>query len=182
MQYFFLVEGETEQALVNALYIGQVRVVNLWCLPRRKIFTLLRVIPHKSAKVMVVCDTDRVDPLSCSNFIANFNSLVSHVGAENVALFQQSGNLEHELLYCMGIQRARLWAIFNRATGDAQLKKHILSDRLLLQHLHSNGFDVDKLWGRPNCHHLKPLSAYIRTSKTCAWLQLRPEAKTLMRV
>ena len=64
MQYFFLVEGETEQALVNALYIGQVKVVNLWCLPRRKIFTLLRVIPYKSVKVMVVCDTDRVDLLS----------------------------------------------------------------------------------------------------------------------
>lgn len=101
----FLVEGETEERLIKTYYIGQIKVVNLWSLPHKKINTIIRLIAKKSTKVFVVCDTDKINPVSCQNFLKNFHEIKRHVGINNISLLQQTSNFEHELLYCMGIKR-----------------------------------------------------------------------------
>lgn len=158
----FLVEGETEERLIKTYYIGQVKIVNLWSLPHKKINTITRLIPQKGIKVFIVCDIDNT--VSCQNFLKNFHEIKRHVGVKNIYLLQQTKNFEHELLYCMGIKRKKLYEIFNNATSDEKLKRNFLSENDLLAKLKSNGFDIKKLWSREICQSLVELKDFQKSS------------------
>lgn len=160
----FLVEGQTEQKLVNTLYLGQVRIADLWSLKNSKISSINRLITPNT-HVYVVCDTDATDDGRCQNFIKNFYAIERHVGKANITLLQQTSNLESELLYCMSIKRKDLYGQFNNASGNSQFKRNFISERKLLDKLTSNNFDVDKLWEKPVCSCLNSLSLYRLTAK-----------------
>lgn len=157
---YFIVEGETEEFLVKKLFLGKVVVLNLWTLKNNKINSLLRVIPPKSSKVFIVCDTDCISNISRGDFITNFHSLKKHVGSKNIVLFQQNRNLEDELIKCLGINKRQLYSLFNRASGNQQLKSNFLQEKSLVKKLMDNGFQQQKLWDSNLCKELKELEEF----------------------
>ena len=173
MQYIFLVEGDTEKHLVSSLFLGRIQIVNLWSLPNHKIHTVTRPISKKESKVFVVCDTDQINVPGCQNFIKNFHDIKNHVGKSNIVLFQQNRNFEHEILYCLNMQRKQLQEIFNRASGEQQLKKNFIAEKKLLQKLEDHGFNLSKLWSRDLCRELDCLREFKKAVNTCC--TLRPE-------
>lgn len=171
MQYIFLVEGETEEKLVKVLFVGQIRRVNLWSLPNRKIGTIIRPIPQNNTRVLVICDTDQT---ACyDNFIKNFHEIKRHVGKNNIFLLPQTQNFEHEMLFCLSTKRKDLQKMFNNASGEQQLKKHFIEEKRLLEKLESQGFNLSKLWSRELCSVLSELKEFRKELRNCC--TLRPE-------
>jgi len=171
MQYIFLVEGETEEKLVKVLFVGQTRRVNLWSLPNKKIGTIIRPIPQNNTRVLVICDTDQT---AChDNFIKNFHEIKRHVGKNNIFLLPQTQNFEHEMLFCLNTKRKDLQEMFNKASGEQQLKKHFIEEKRLLEKLESQGFNLSKLWSRELCSVLSELKDFRKELRNCC--HLRPE-------
>ena len=172
-QNLFLVEGQTEEKLVKALYLGQVKVVDLWSLNNSKIDSINRSI-SKGTQVFVICDVDAINPTRCQNFLKNFQDIGKYVGRQNIAIIQQTNNFEHELLYCMSLRRKDLYEKFNNASGDAQLKKNFIAERKMLEKLMSNNFDINKLWSKSICSNLEELTDCKLTARDIRCL-LRPD-------
>ena len=171
MQYIFLVEGETEEKLVNSLFVGKTKKVNLWSLPHKKIGTIIRQIPQNNTRVMIICDTDQT--AGHENFIKNFHVIKEHVGKNNIFLLPQTHNFEHEMLFCLNTNRKDLQEMFNKASGEQQLKKHFIEEKRLLEKLESQGFNLSKLWSRELCSVLSKLKDFRKESRNCCIL--RPE-------
>lgn len=176
MNYIFLVEGETEEKLINSLFIGQIRKVNLWSLPNKKIGTITRPIPQNNTRVLVICDTDQT--ASYENFIKNFHEIKRHVGKSNIILLPQVKNFEHEMLFCLNVKRKELYEMFNNASGDQQFKKHFIAERRLCEKLENCKFDLSKLWSRDLCPELSELTEYRRKLNNCC--SIRPEIEKLI--
>ena len=165
-QIIFIVEGETEKKLTNTLYIGKVTIANLWNLDPKKIDSILRLIPLKGTKVFIVCDTDCIDSIKRERFIKNFHSIKSHIGKDNIVLFQQNLNLEEELLYCLNINNIKeLYSLFNNASGTGQFKRNFINEKKLSEKLRNNNFDLSKLWSRPLCPSLSELQKFYASPK-----------------
>lgn len=175
---YFIVEGETEEYLIKSFYLGTVQVLNLWTLKNEKIKSLLRLIP-RSSKVFVVYDTDSIGSVSRNDFISNFHSLKKHVGSTNILLFQQTANLEDELMRCLGIHnRKKLYELFNNASGTQQLKRNFLAEKSLVKKLLDNGFDLSKLWRGELCRELGELREFHSYPSMHDKLILRPKLNT----
>lgn len=165
-QIIFIVEGETERKLTNTLYLGAVKIFNLWDLEPEKIHHILILIPKKKVKVFIVCDTDCIDDPKKERFIKNFHSIKKHVGRNNISLFQQNLNLEDELIYCLNINnKKKLYSLFNNASGNGQFKRNFIDEKNLLAKLENNNFDLSKLWSRPLCPDLSELQEFHASPK-----------------
>ena len=91
-QILILVEGETERKLIKALNIpGRVRIVNLWENPINKILPTIN-----KQLVYIIFDTDTLKQIS---FFQN-NLRVLEKNNIDFKLFQQTNNLEDELVRC----------------------------------------------------------------------------------
>ncbi len=165
-QIIFIVEGETEKKLTNTLYLGKVTIANLWNLDPKKIDSILRLIPRKETKVFIVCDTDCIDLIKRERFIKNFHSIKSHIGKDNIFLFQQNLNLEDELLYCLNINNIKgLYSLFNNASGTGEFKRNFINEKNLSAKLVNNNFDSSKLWSSPLCPDLSRLQEFYASPK-----------------
>lgn len=171
--YLFLVEGETEEKLVQLFFLGQVKRVDLWSLKNEKIHTITRLISKKGTKVYIICDVDAINPSNCQNFLQNFHCIKRHVKEENIFILQQTNNFEHELLYSLGLKRKELYEIFH-ASGEEKLKKNFLAENQLLNKLMENNFDIKKLWIRPIHQSLSTLINFKKSAVDCKSL-LKPE-------
>lgn len=126
MKVLYLVEGETEEALLDALNVyGRVEPINLW---QTNIDKHLR--KFNWAHIYVVYDTDRVENLQ--RFLDNLNKLIKQKQLKGIC--QQTLNLEDEMAYACGISKTKLFKAFNASSANEfktlLLKTNNLKDKL----------------------------------------------------
>ena len=141
----FLVEGETEKAVVNALNVlGNPVKFNLWDKDIKKI---LRRYNPKNSIFIIIFDTDILDN------IARFNGNLKILKSSGFVyyLLPQTKNLEEELLYACSLPNNRQLIIHFGAQGlddcksiIAQLHPSVLKDKL-----ETLSLDKSRLWSRP---------------------------------
>ena len=61
-------EGETEKNLISTLFLGIVRIVNLWNTNEKALTPLFKVLDKKSV-IVIVCDTDVVTDAHKKSFV-----------------------------------------------------------------------------------------------------------------
>lgn len=145
----YLVEGETEEALIKALISnntlehGRVIIFNCWDGKAESIAR--RLSTSESNKIYIVFDTDVTN--RAKNFVHTVNYIIRY--SYQVVLLQQTKNLEEELVYsCSQIRTEnKLYFHFN-AQGPNQFKKEFLRVSNRLERLYSLGFDCDLMWRR----------------------------------
>lgn len=67
-------EGETEKNLISTLFLGRVRIVNLWNTNEKALTPLFTVLDKKSV-IIIVCDTDVVTDAHKKRFVSNINKI-----------------------------------------------------------------------------------------------------------
>lgn len=153
--YYYYVEGETEQAILEALkkkgnciQSGKVEVFNI----------LLRKIPvaktsvHKPGTVVVLLfDTDiqnsdeRVQCLKTLEY--NLKTFKASKHIKEVLCVPQVFNLEDELEYACSMNVYDLLSLKHKSTKD--FKTHLLKTTNLHEKLSDAGLDIEKLWSKP---------------------------------
>ncbi|ETD68809.1 hypothetical protein V757_09795 [Pelistega indica] len=145
---FYLVEGETEKVLLDALRKagmitpGSVHQIDCW---RTNPQAILRRLPRESAEVVIVFDTDRLDRLDSFCEVLRLLNNQYHV-----YLVQQMPNLEGELVYsCTELtKQLDLFKAFGCSSAN-EFKSNFLSTSNITQRLEQLGFDMKELWSRP---------------------------------
>ena len=134
-QILILVEGETERKLIKALNIaGRVRIVNLWENPINKILPTIN-----KQLVYIIFDTDTLKQIS---FFQN-NLRVLEKNNIDFKLFQQTNNLEDELVRCTNCKTIN--DIFN-TQGVKEFKNQWNKSNNLEQKLLKLNFRTEQLW------------------------------------
>lgn len=144
----YLVEGETEERLVNHLVAerliepGKRYKFNLW---EKDVINILRKFSRKDNVVIIVFDTDI--PQQIKRFNQNLKRIVGDSSVKAVILAQQTKNMEEELQYCCSCNLQKLLGEFN-ATGLNEFKRKFIKASSLTAHFDRLGFDFGKLWSR----------------------------------
>ena len=156
----YFAEGETEQALINALkdegclVAGKFIKFNLW---QNSIKSLFRRLNKQSTLIFVI-DTDITNQWDI--FRDNIKSLKGY----DYCIFVQNRNLEEELVHCCAKRNLNeLVRDFYGITSISEFKTKLVQDRQLAARLRNQNFNHTQLWCRPQyferlCHqHQLPL-------------------------
>lgn len=90
-------EGETEKNLISTLFLGRVRIVNLWNANEKALTPLFTVLDKKSV-IIIVCDTDVVTDAHKKRFVSNINKLAKLTN-NKIHILVHKLNFEDELAY-----------------------------------------------------------------------------------
>ena len=90
-------EGETEKNLISTLFLGRVRIVNLWNTNEKALTPLFTVLDKKSV-IIIVCDTDVVTDAHKKRFVSNINKLAKLTN-NKIHILVHKLNFEDELAY-----------------------------------------------------------------------------------
>ncbi len=146
--FYYICEGVCEKRLIDTLksskriHHGKCKRLNLW---DSNISKVIRKI-SRSDVIVVVFDTDVLTRKT--NFLGNISALCTHT--KSVILLAQWNNFEEELAYACRLNHSDLPQVLYRITHSDDFKHKICKDNNLLNTLDRNGFDLDRMWCRPD--------------------------------
>ena len=141
----YFAEGETEQALINALKhdgclaSGKFKKFNLWQNP---IKGMIRTLDKKSTLIFII-DTDLIEEWDI------FKNNIKCLKGYDYCIFVQNRNLEEELVHCCAKRHLEaLVREFYGVTSIDEFKTKFAQDRQLASRLKSQNFEHTQLWRR----------------------------------
>lgn len=151
--WFFLVEGDTEKALLKELrehhnlIIKEIRKFNLW---NANLMSLLPMIKPNMG-VVVIFDTDTLNNIN--DFIRNLSLLSRRV--KRLFLIQQNKNFEDELCFaCNNCTQTNLFKLFAQKNTNirsvSEFKRNFLQCTKRIKRLEEINFSHARIWSK---HH-----------------------------
>ena len=155
-------EGETEKNLISTLFLGRVRIVDLWNTNERALSSLFKFIDKKST-VVIVCDTDVVTDAHKNRFVSNIRKLALATNNQ-VHILVQKLNFEDELAYAAGFKdKSQLYKAY-KVEGEKDFKKKFSQSCNIRNDIKTLNIDIEKLWSRStlSCFVTDPCFVSIR--------------------
>lgn len=152
--YLYLVEGETEKLLINAikneyLQAGKVEVINITQAIIKEGF--LRTFKENTT-IILVFDTDILGELGKNN-VCKINENIKRLKkySPEILLIPQHHNFEAEMLFATNLKNLK--DFFNTKTDSPnEFKSKFLglnNDTHVRKKLKEWGFDIQRLWSKP---------------------------------
>ena len=136
-------EGETEKNLISTLFLGRVRIVNLWNTNEKALTPLFTVLDKKSV-IIIACDTDVVTDAHKKRFVSNINKLAKLTN-NKIHILVHKLNFEDELAYAALYKDKTLLYKAYKVEGEKDFKKKFAQSRNIRKGLEALHIEVDKL-------------------------------------
>ncbi len=144
-EYLFLVEGETEKKLMDALeLLGNVKVFNIW---EKDVAKILLTI--KANVVYVIFDVDVITKLKQINKLKQFKGNIDRLNKakKTIYLLQQYQNFEEELI--RSCNNCKTIKDFFNCTSRDEFKSKFINCNNLEQKLKDWDFKLTQIWIQP---------------------------------
>ena len=116
-------EGETEKNLISTLFLGRVRIVNLWNTNEKALTPLFTVLDKKSV-IIIACDTDVVTDAHKKRFVSNINKLAKLTN-NKIHILVHKLNFEDELAYAALYKDKTLLYKAYKVEGEKDFKRSL---------------------------------------------------------
>ena len=116
-------EGETEKNLISTLFLGRVRIVNLWNTNEKALTPLFTVLDKKSV-IIIACDTDVVTDAHKKRFVSNINKLAKLTN-NKIHILVHKLNFEDELAYATLYKDNTLLYKAYKVEGEKDFKRSL---------------------------------------------------------
>lgn len=116
-------EGETEKNLISTLFLGRVRIVNLWNTNEKALTPLFTVLDKKSV-IIIACDTDVVTDAHKKRFVSNINKLAKLTN-NKIHILVHKLNFEDELAYAALYKDNTLLYKAYKVEGEKDFKRSL---------------------------------------------------------
>ena len=116
-------EGETEKNLISTIFLGRVRIVNLWNTNEKALTPLFTVLDKKSV-IIIACDTDVVTDAHKKRFVSNINKLAKLTN-NKIHILVHKLNFEDELAYAALYKDKTLLYKAYKVEGEKDFKRSL---------------------------------------------------------